>query len=110
MDDTGQVEIVDRIKDMILVSGFNVYPNEIEEVISAHPMVREVAVIGVPDPVAGERVKAVIVPRRSDVTEQEIVAHCRRNLTGYKVPRIVEFRTEELPKAATGKVLRRELK
>lgn len=110
MDDTGQVEIVDRIKDMILVSGFNVYPNEIEAVIAAHPLVREVAVIGVPDPVNGERVKAVVVPRTTDLTEQEIVAYCRRNLTGYKIPRIVEFRSAELPKAATGKVLRRELK
>jgi long-chain acyl-CoA synthetase len=110
MDATGQVEIVDRIKDMILVSGFNVYPTEIEQVLSSHPKVREVAVIGVSDPVNGERVKAVIVPRASDLTEQEIIAHCRKNLTGYKIPRIVEIRSEELPKSPTGKVLRRELK
>jgi long-chain acyl-CoA synthetase len=110
MDATGLVEIVDRIKDMILVSGFNVYPAEIEEVISSHPKVLEVAAVGVPDPVNGERVKAVVVPRTKDLTEQEIIAHCRKNLTGYKIPRIVEFRREELPKSAVGKLLRRELK
>lgn len=110
MDATGQVEIVDRIKDMILVSGFNVYPAEIEEVISSHPKVLEVAAVGVPDPVNGERVKAVIVPRTNDLTEQEIIAHCRKNLTGYKIPRIVEIRQEALPKSAVGKLLRRELK
>lgn len=109
MDATGEVEIVDRIKDMILVSGFNVYPREIEEVISSHPKVREVAAVGVPDPVNGERVKVVIVPRTSDLTEEEILAHCRSNLTGYKIPRVIEFRAEELPKSAAGKVLRREL-
>ncbi|MCL2428089.1 MAG: AMP-binding protein, partial [Alphaproteobacteria bacterium] len=109
MDATGEVEIVDRIKDMILVSGFNVYPTEIEQVISSHPKVREVAAIGVPDPVNGERVKAVIVPRTSDLTEAEILAHCRGSLTGYKIPRIVEFRSQELPKSTAGKVLRREL-
>jgi long-chain acyl-CoA synthetase len=110
MDATGQVEIVDRIKDMILVSGFNVYPAEIEEVISSHPKVLEVAAVGVPDPVNGERVKAVVVPRTNDLTEQEIIAHCRKALTGYKIPRIVEFRREELPKSAVGKLLRRDLK
>ena len=94
---------------MILVSGFNVYPTEIEQVISSHPKVREVAAIGVPDPVNGERVKAVIVPRTSDLTEAEILAHCRGSLTGYKIPRIVEFRSQELPKSTAGKVLRREL-
>lgn len=110
MDEEGQVRLIDRIKDMILVSGFNVYPNEIEDVVMMHPDVREVAAIGVPDPVQGERVKVVVVPRSPTLTEEAIIAHCRKNLTGYKVPRIVEFRSEELPKTNVGKILRRELR
>jgi long-chain acyl-CoA synthetase len=110
IDATGQIEIVDRIKDMILVSGFNVYPNEIEEVVSSDPKVLEAAVVGVPDPVNGERVKVVIVPRTNDLTEQDIITHCRKSLTGYKIPRIIEFRATELPKSNVGKLLRRELK
>jgi long-chain acyl-CoA synthetase len=110
IDAAGQIEIVDRIKDMILVSGFNVYPNEIEEVVSSHPKVLEAAAIGVPDPVNGERVKVVVVPRTNGLTKEEIISHCRRSLTGYKIPRIVEFRAAELPKSNVGKLLRRELK
>ena len=110
MDSKGFVKIVDRKKDMILVSGFNVYPNEIEDVIAMHPDVKEVAAIGVPDPVAGERVKVVIVPRTPDLTKESVLEHCRKNLTGYKIPRIVEFRDTELPKTNVGKILRRELR
>ncbi|HET8695735.1 MAG TPA: AMP-binding protein [Aquabacterium sp.] len=110
MDDKGFVKIVDRKKDMILVSGFNVYPNEIEDVIALHPDVKEVAAIGVPDPVAGERVKVIIVPRNPGLTKEAVLEHCRKNLTGYKIPRIVEFRETELPKTNVGKILRRELR
>jgi len=110
MDEKGFIKIVDRKKDMILVSGFNVYPNEIEDVIASHPNVKEVAAIGVPDPVAGERVKVIIVPREPGLTQASIIEHCRKSLTGYKIPRIVEFRSEELPKSPVGKILRRELR
>ncbi|HET8869501.1 MAG TPA: AMP-binding protein, partial [Aquabacterium sp.] len=110
MDSKGFVKIVDRKKDMILVSGFNVYPNEIEDVIALHPDVKEVAAIGVPDPVAGERVKVIIVPRNPGLTKEAVLEHCRKNLTGYKIPRIVEFRDTELPKTNVGKILRRELR
>ncbi|RZI85015.1 MAG: long-chain fatty acid--CoA ligase [Rubrivivax sp.] len=110
MDEKGFIKIVDRKKDMILVSGFNVYPNEIEDVLASHPEVKEVAAIGVPDPVAGERVKVIIVPRSPGLTKESVIEHCRKNLTGYKIPRIVEFRTTELPKSPVGKILRRELR
>jgi len=110
IDDKGFCKIVDRKKDMILVSGFNVYPNEIEDVVASHPDVKEVAAIGVPDDVAGERVKVIIVPRNPGLTKESVIEHCRKNLTGYKIPRIVEFRTEELPKTPVGKILRRELR
>ena len=110
MDDEGFIRIVDRKKDMILVSGFNVYPNEIEDVLASHPDVKEVAAIGVPDPVAGERVKVIIVPRTPALTKESVIEHCRANLTGYKIPRIVEFRDAELPKSPVGKILRRELR
>ncbi len=110
MDEKGFIKIVDRKKDMILVSGFNVYPNEIEDVLASHPDVKEVAAIGVPDPVAGERVKVIIVPRSPGLTKESVIEHCRKNLTGYKIPRIVEFRTTELPKSPVGKILRRELR
>ena len=105
----GQVRIVDRIKDMILVSGFNVYPNEVEDVISGHPAVLEVAVIGIPDAHSGEAVAAYVVRRDQSLTEEDVRAFCRENLTGYKVPRRIEFR-ESLPKTNVGKMLRRELR
>ena len=110
MDEKGFLKIVDRKKDMILVSGFNVYPNEIEDVIAMHPDVKEVAAVGVPDEVAGERVKVIIVPRTPTLTKEAVIEHCRKNLTGYKIPRVVEFRDTELPKTPVGKILRRELR
>jgi long-chain acyl-CoA synthetase len=110
MNDKGFLKIVDRKKDMILVSGFNVYPNEIEDVVASHPDVKEVAAIGVPDPVAGERVKIIVVPRTEGLTKESVLEHCRKNMTGYKIPRIVEFRSTELPKSPVGKILRRELR
>ncbi|VVD66626.1 AMP-binding protein [Pandoraea soli] len=110
MDARGYVRLIDRKKDMILVSGFNVYPNEIEDVVMLHPGVREAAVVGVPDPVAGERVKLVVVAKDPGVTTEILLAHCREHLTAYKVPRIVEFRNGELPKTTVGKILRRELR
>ena len=109
MDERGFIRLIDRKKDMILVSGFNVFPNEIEEVIMMHPDVLEVAAIGVPDEVAGERVKVFVVPRNPSLTKEAVIAHCRENLTGYKIPRVVEFR-EDLPKSIVGKILRRELR
>ena len=109
IDDRGYVFIVDRQKDMILVSGFNVYPNEIEDVVMTHPGVHEVGAVGVPDPKSGEAVKIVVVRKDAGVTDAEIIAHCRRFLTGYKTPRHVEFR-ETLPRSPIGKILRRELK
>ena len=109
IDEKGFVRIVDRLKDMILVSGFNVFPNEIESVIAAHPGVLEVGVIGEPDESCGEVVKAVIVKKDPALTDEQVIAHCRENLTGYKVPKIIEFR-DELPKTNVGKILRRELR
>jgi long-chain acyl-CoA synthetase len=109
MDKHGYVRIVDRLKDMILVSGFNVYPNEVEDVIITHPDVRECAVIGVPDPQSTERVKACVVRKRDTLTEEEIIEHCRKSLTSYKVPKVVQFYAE-LPKTPVGKILRRELR
>ncbi len=105
----GYLEIVDRKKDMILVSGFNVYPNEVEEVIAAHPKVLEVAAIGVPHEKSGEVVKIVVVKKDKSLKEKELLEYCRENLTGYKVPKVVEFR-QELPKTNVGKILRRELR
>ncbi|WP_248802442.1 AMP-binding protein [Pseudomonas sp. MWU13-2100] len=110
MNEQGFIRLVDRKKDMILVSGFNVYPNEIEDVVTLHPGVAEVAAIGVADQVTGERVKIFVVRKDPALTEAQLLAHCREYLTGYKVPRIVEFRTEELPKTTVGKVLRRALR
>jgi len=110
MQADGRVRLVDRIKDMILVSGFNVYPGEIEDVVASHPLVEEVAAVGVPDPVQGERIKIVVVPRSPELTADMLIAHCRGQLTAYKVPRLVEFRAEPLPKTPVGKVLRRELR
>jgi long-chain acyl-CoA synthetase len=109
VDQEGFIRIVDRKKDMILVSGFNVYPNEIEDVLMLHPKVREAAAIGVPNDVAGETVKICVVKKDPSLTKEELIAHCKKNLTGYKVPKIVEFR-DELPKTNVGKILRRELR
>jgi long-chain acyl-CoA synthetase len=109
MDEMGFFRIVDRLKDMILVSAFNVYPNEVETVIAGHEGVLEVGVIGEPDDASGEVVKAVIVKKDPSLDEAAIIAHCREKLTGYKIPRIVEFR-DELPKTNVGKILRRELR
>ena len=109
MDTRGFVHIVDRKKDMILVSGFNVYPNEVEEVISAHPEVLEVGAIGVVDERTGEAVKIVVVKRSPGLTEESLRAFCREHLTGYKRPRYIEF-AQELPKTNVGKILRRELR
>jgi long-chain acyl-CoA synthetase len=109
VDADGFFKIVDRKKDMILVSGFNVYPNEVEEVIASHPGVLEVAAIGVPDEHSGEIVKAVIVKKDPALTPEDVIAHARKSLTGYKVPKLVEFRTE-LPKTNVGKILRRALR
>jgi long-chain acyl-CoA synthetase len=109
MDERGYFKIVDRKKDMILVSGFNVYPNEVEDVITQLPGVLECAAVGVPDAKAGEAVKVVIVKKDPALTEADVRAHCEANLTGYKRPRIVEFRAD-LPKSTVGKILRRELR
>lgn len=109
LDEDGYFKIIDRIKDMILVSGFNVYPNEIEDVVAAHPGVLEVAAIGVADEKSGEVVKIVVVKKNEEVTAEDIIAHCRENLTNYKVPKYVEFRSE-LPKTNVGKILRRALR
>ena len=109
MDEHGFFKIVDRKKDMILVSGFNVYPNEVEEVVASLAGVLECAVIGIPDERSGEAVKLVVVKKDESLTEEQVLAHCKENLTGYKVPRAIEFRAE-LPKTPVGKVLRRELR
>jgi long-chain acyl-CoA synthetase len=109
VDEEGFVRIVDRKKDMILVSGFNVYPNEVEDVVAQHPGVAEVAAVGMPDERSGEVVKIYVVRRDPGLTEEALIAHCRESLTGYKVPRVVEFR-RELPKTNVGKILRRALR
>ena len=109
VDEDGYVYIVDRKKDMILVSGFNVYPNEVEAVLAAHPGVAEVAVIGTPDETAGEIVCAFVVRKDPALTEQALRDHCRQSLTAYKVPKVVHFRTD-LPKSPVGKVLRKDLR
>jgi long-chain acyl-CoA synthetase len=109
IDEEGFVKIVDRIKDLILVSGFNVYPNEIEDVVAGHPGVENCAVIGVPDDKTGEAVKLFIVASDANLTAEEVKAYCKDKLTGYKLPRQIEFR-DELPMTPVGKILRRELK
>ena len=109
VDERGYFKIVDRKKDMVLVSGFNVYPNEVEEVVANCPGVLECAVVGVPDEKSGEAVKLVIVKRSEDLTEADVREYCRHELTGYKQPKVIEFRTE-LPKTPVGKILRRELR
>ena len=109
MDEDGYFRIVDRKKDMILVSGFNVYPNEVEDVMAAHPDIDEVAVIGVPDDASGEAVKAFVVTQNAGLTKDAVRAYCKEHLTNYKVPKLVEFR-DELPKSNVGKILRKDLR
>jgi long-chain acyl-CoA synthetase len=109
MDETGFTKIVDRKKDMILVSGFNVYPNEIEGVVAGHPGVLECAAVGVPDEYAGEAVKLFVVKKDPALTERDVMEYCKEHLTGYKKPKYIEFRGD-LPKTNVGKILRRELR
>ena len=109
MDERGYTRIVDRKKDMILVSGFNVYPNEIEGVIAAHPDVLECACIGVPDSHSGEAIKLFVVRRNPALTAEQLMEFCKTQFTAYKKPKFIEFR-EELPKTNVGKILRRELR
>ena len=109
MDEHGFLRIVDRKKDLIIVSGFNVYPNEVEEAIAYHPDVIEVAVIGCPDEVTGESVKAFVVTRNKNLSQQEVITFSRKTLTNYKVPKHIEFR-EQLPKSPVGKILRAQLR
>ena len=109
MDERGYFKIVDRKKDMILCAGFNVYPNEIEDVVSTLPGVLECAAVGIPDEKAGEAIKLVIVKKTPELTEEQVRAHCRANLTGYKQPKVIEFR-QDMPKTPVGKILRRELR
>jgi long-chain acyl-CoA synthetase len=109
LDERGYLFIEDRKKDMIVVSGFKVFPNEVEDVVMAHPGIREAAAVGMPDEESGERVKLVVVRKDSSLSEADVIRFCRDNLTGYKVPKLIEFR-DELPKSNVGKVLRRELK
>ncbi|MDX1381902.1 MAG: AMP-binding protein, partial [Xanthomonadales bacterium] len=109
MTPDGYFKIVDRKKDMILVSGFNVYPNEIEDVVALHPKVLEVAAVGLPDERSGEVVKIYVVKKDPSLSEDELQAYCRENLTGYKRPKAIQF-MDELPKTNVGKILRRELR
>ncbi len=108
-DEHGYYYVLDRRKDMILVSGFNVYPNEVEDVVGQHPGVLEAAAVGMPDDKTGEAVRLVVVRSKPDLSEEDLRAHCRKNLTGYKQPKVIEFR-DSLPKSAVGKILRRELR
>jgi len=110
MDECGCFRITDRKKDMIVVSGFKVFPNQIEDAVALHPGVAEVAAIGVPDEGSGEAVKIIVVRSDPNLTEQMLIEHCRQNLTGYKLPKLVEFRAEPLPKSNLGKILRRQLR
>nr|MBL8454546.1 AMP-binding protein [Zoogloeaceae bacterium] len=109
IDEAGFLRIVDRKKDMILVSGFNVFPNEVEDVVASHPGVLEVAAVGVPDARSGEAVKLFVVRKDPALTREMIVAHCKEGLTPYKIPHLIEFR-DELPKTNVGKILRRALR
>jgi long-chain acyl-CoA synthetase len=109
MDERGYFYIADRMKDLIISGGYNIYPREVEEVLYEHPKVQEATVIGVPDQYRGEIVKAFVVLREGEnASEEEIIAYCRENLAKYKVPRAVEFR-KELPKSTIGKILKRVL-
>jgi len=109
MDARGYVKIVDRKKDMILVSGFNVYPNEVEGVVAAHPGVLECACVGVPDSNSGEAVKLFVVRKDASLTQEQLMTYCKEQLTAYKKPKYIEFR-DALPKTNVGKILRRELR
>jgi long-chain acyl-CoA synthetase len=109
MDERGHTRIVDRKKDMIIVSGFNVYPNEIESVVTEHPGVLECAAVGVPDERTGEAVKLFVVRKDPALTEADLMEYCRQQFTGYKKPKVIEFRGQ-LPKSNVGKILRRELR
>ena len=109
MDEKGWFKLVDRKKDLIVVSGFNVYPNEIEDVVAAHPKVMETACIGISSEKTGEALKLFVVCKDESLTAEELIDYCRSQLTGYKVPRDIEFR-KELPKSNVGKILRRELR
>ena len=109
VDKDGCISIVDRLKDMIIVSGFNVYPNELEQVLTGHPSVAQCAAIGVADAKAGEVVKMFVVKADKSLTQDEVIEFCSQNMAGYKVPKQVEFR-EELPTTNVGKVLRKDLK
>ena len=110
VDQEGRFKITDRKKDMIVVSGFKVFPNQIEDVVALHPGVAEVAAVGVPNELSGEVVKIVVVRKEAALTEQALLAHCQLHLTGYKLPKIIEFSTEPLPKTNLGKILRRQLR
>ena len=109
MTPEGYVKIVDRKKDMILVSGFNVYPNELEDVICQNEKVLECAAVGIPDEKSGEAIKIYVVKKDESLTKEELIEFCRKNMTSYKVPKLVEFRVE-LPKTNVGKILRKELR
>ena len=109
VDDQGRVTMTDRLKDVIVVSGFKVFPSEVEEVVCAHPGVREAAAVGIPA-ASGEAVKIIVVASDPAITEDVLIAHCRRHLTAYKVPSVVAFRSTALPRSALGKVLHRALR
>ena len=110
MDARGYFKITDRKKDMIVVSGFKVFPNEIEDVAMMHAGVLEAAAVGAVDSKSGEVVKLIVVRKDPTLTKEAVLEHCRKNLTGYKVPKIIEFRDEPLPKTSIGKILRRQLR
>jgi long-chain acyl-CoA synthetase len=110
MDERGWFKITDRKKDMIIVSGFKVFPNQIEDVVTMHPGVAEAAAIGVSDARSGEVVKVVVVRNDATLTAQALLDHCKQHLTGYKMPRFVEFSEEPLPKSNLGKILRRQVR
>ena len=109
VDEQGYIKVVDRLKDMIIVSGFNVYPNELEQTLTTHPDVSQCAAIGVADPKAGEVVKMFVITSNPELTEAQVVEFCKENMAGYKVPKYVEFR-DQLPMTNVGKVLRKDLR
>jgi len=109
IDEDGYLSVVDRIKDMIIVSGFKVFPNEVEDVVCSHPKVKECAAVGIPSEKSGECVKLFVVKKENSLTKNELMDYCRENLTSYKLPKEIEFR-DSLPKTNVGKILRRELR
>jgi long-chain acyl-CoA synthetase len=109
VDEQGYIKVVDRLKDMIIVSGFNVYPNELEQTLTTHPDVSQCAAIGVADPKAGEVVKMFVITSNPELTEAQVIQFCKKNMAGYKVPKYVEFR-DQLPMTNVGKVLRKDLR